>query len=144
MDFVYNDGGRSEAGFKGATGDCVTRAIALVTGKPYIEVYNALNELAQDERIGKRKKKKSNARTGVYKRTSKKYLSSLGWKFKALMLIGTGCKAHLKKDELPNGTIIAVVSRHFTVVKDGVIYDTHNPSRGGTRCVYGYYYRDAN
>ena len=25
------------------------------------------------------------------------------------------------------------------IVIDGVIQDTHNPSRGGTRCVYGYY-----
>ena len=27
MEFVYNDSGRSEAGFKGTTGDCVCRAI---------------------------------------------------------------------------------------------------------------------
>lgn len=32
MTFVYDDGGRSAAGFKGKTGDCVTRAIAIATG----------------------------------------------------------------------------------------------------------------
>jgi hypothetical protein len=32
MTFVYDDGGRSAAGFKGKTGDCVTRAIAIGTG----------------------------------------------------------------------------------------------------------------
>jgi hypothetical protein len=24
-------------------------------------------------------------------------------------------------------------------VIDGVVHDTHDPRRGGTRCVYGYY-----
>jgi hypothetical protein len=31
------------------------------------------------------------------------------------------------------------VSKHLSAVIDGVIQDTHNPSRGGSRCVYGYY-----
>jgi len=31
------------------------------------------------------------------------------------------------------------LSRHLTTVIDGVIYDTYDPSREGTRCVYGYY-----
>ncbi len=29
--------------------------------------------------------------------------------------------------------------RHYTAVIDGVINDTHDPSREGTRCVYGYW-----
>ena len=32
--WLYNDGGRTAAGFKGETGDCVTRAIAIATGLP--------------------------------------------------------------------------------------------------------------
>lgn len=35
MQFQYNDGGRAEAGFKGTTGDCVCRAIAIATERPY-------------------------------------------------------------------------------------------------------------
>jgi hypothetical protein len=46
---------------------------------------------------------------------------------------------HLRADELPSGTLIVKVSKHLSAVIDGVIQDTHNPSRGGTRCVYGYY-----
>jgi hypothetical protein len=42
MKFVYNDGGRAAAGYKGNAGDCACRAIAIATGKPYQEVYNAL------------------------------------------------------------------------------------------------------
>ena len=34
------------------------------------------------------------------------------------------------------------LSRHITAVVDGVIHDTHDPSRKGTRCVYGYWYQE--
>ena len=46
---------------------------------------------------------------------------------------------HLKKDELPSGTLIVSCSKHITVVKDGVLHDTYDCSRRGTRCVYGYW-----
>lgn len=155
MQFIYNDGGRTAAGFKGTTGDCVTRAIAIVTGIPYIEVYDALNKLATKERTGKRKKKISNARSGVYRSTYHKYLISLGYTWTPTMLIGQGCKVHLRASELPSGRLIVTVSRHLTAVIDGVIHDLYNPQREGCysqmingvqtavptpgRCVYGYY-----
>ncbi len=138
MEFNYNDGGRAKY-FKGKTGDCVTRAIAIATGKDYLEVYNVINQLAKKEKITKRKNKKSNARTGVYKDTYKKYLESLGWKWYPCMQIGTGCTTHLCENELPRGVIICKLSRHLVCVKDGVINDTYDCSRGETRCVYGYF-----
>ena len=55
------------------------------------------------------------------------------------MGIGTGCKVHLRKDELPMGRIIVALSKHYAAVIDGVVHDTHDPSRSGTRCVYGYW-----
>lgn len=79
MDFVFHDGGRMAAGYKGMTRDCVTRSIAIATGKPYQEVYDALNRLALTERIGRRKRKLSNSRTGVFRRTYQRYLESLGY-----------------------------------------------------------------
>lgn len=142
MKFNYNDGGRNDAGYKGSTGDCVTRSISIVTGKPYQEVYDTLNQLSESERIGKRKKKKSNSRTGVYKQTYDKYLKSLGYKWIPTMQIGSGCNVHLCKDELPSGRIIVKVSKHLTAVIDKVINDTYDCSRGGSRCVYGYYTKD--
>ena len=139
MEYQFNDGGRSEAGFKGKARDCVTRAIAIATERPYKEVYDALNVLGQVERIGKNKKNKSTARSGVFKQTVSRYMESIGWAWTPTMKIGSGCKVHLRKGELPNGRLIAKVSKHMTAVLDGVIHDTHNPSREGTRCVYGYY-----
>lgn len=137
--FTYDDGGRKAAGYKGETGDCVCRAIAIATGKPYQEVYDALNEASKSERTGKRKRGKSNARTGVYKATIRKYLESLGWKWTPTMAIGQGCKVHLRANELPRGTIIVSVSKHLVTVIDHVVHDTSDPSRDGTRCVYGYF-----
>lgn len=143
MEFIYNDGGRLRY-FKGKdVRDCVTRSIAIATGKDYKEVYDALNELAKRERTGKRKKKVSNSRSGVYRTTYEKYLKSIGWEWTPTMKIGTGCRVHLREDELPSGTLIVKVSRHLTCVKDGVIYDTFDPSDDGERCVYGYYTKKA-
>jgi hypothetical protein len=122
-----DDGGRAAAGFKGKTGDCVTRAIAIATGKPYREVYDALNEHAHRQR----KRGKSNARTGVYKVTRNKYLATLGWKWTPTMQIGSGCKVHLRADELPSGRLVVGLSRHDVAVIDGVIHDTHDCSRNG-------------
>jgi hypothetical protein len=139
MDFVFHDGGRVAAGYRGKTGDCVTRSIAIATCKTYQEVYDALNGLAQGERISKRKKRRSSSRTGVYRRTYQRYLESLGWQWTATMSIGSGWQVHLRASELPAGPLLVRVSRHLTAVIDGVLYDTHNCSRGGMRCVYGYF-----
>ena len=65
--------------------------------------------------------------------------SELGFEFVATMTIGSGCKVHLKAEELPKGTIICRVSNHYVTVIDGVINDTYDCSRNGTRCVYGYW-----
>lgn len=67
------------------------------------------------------------------------YLESLGWTWTPTMRIGSGCRVHLRADELPGGRLIARLSKHLVAVIDGVIRDTHDCSRGGSRCVYGYY-----
>lgn len=139
MQFQFNDGGRSDAGYKGNAGDCVVRSIAIATGKPYQEVYDAINAAAVSERVGKRKRGKSSSRTGVYKGTTRKYLESLGWTWTPTMLIGSGCKVHLRSDELPTGRLIVALSKHMAAVIDGVLHDLDDCSRDGMRCVYGYW-----
>ena len=134
MRFVMTDGGRAAAGFKGSTGDCVTRAIAIAANKPYREVYDALNQTAKE--MGDNF---SSARKGVHRRVYDKYLKSIGAKWTATMSVGSGCQVHLSEDELPKGKIVARCSRHVIAVIDGVVHDNHDPSRDGRRCVYGYY-----
>ena len=137
--YIFNDGGRKAADYKGHTGDCVTRSIAIVTGKSYKEVYDALNKLSETEYLGKRMKRNSNARTGVHRKTYQKYLESLGYEWIPTMQIGQGCTTHLRSDELPAGRLIVRVSKHITSMIDGVINDTYDCSREGSRCVYGYF-----
>jgi hypothetical protein len=140
MKYVYDDGGRAAAGFKGKTGDCVCRAVAIATGRPYREVYDELTALGWNSwraywRDG----------DGLYvpneegRRRTRAYIEGLGWKWTPTMRIGQGCKVHLRADELPAGRLIASVSHHLVAVIDGVIHDIHDCSRDGTRCVYGYF-----
>jgi len=150
MEFKFNDGGRAAAGYKGFTGDCATRAIAIATNIPYQNVYNALqamNKLYAEnhhDRVAKSILKGGGGSgttpsNGVFKIISCEYLISLGWEWVPTMRIGQGCRVHLKSNELPSGRLIVQVSKHLVAVIDGVIHDTHDCSRGGTRCVYGYF-----
>lgn len=136
MKFQYNDGGRSKAGYKGQADDCVCRAIAIATGLDYEEVYRSLNTLCSAARG---RAAKGRARTGVFRKVYEAYLNTLGWEWVPTMAVGQGCKVHMKADELPSGTIILRLSRHLCTVIDGVAHDTMDHSRGGTRCVYGYF-----
>lgn len=171
MEFVYNDGGRAAAGYKGHAGDCVVRAIAIASGKPYQEVYDALNRAAKSQQPLRGsympRHLKSSSRNGVYRKIYEPYLLALGFKWTPTMKIGSGCKVHLVADELPSGTLIVAVSKHLTTVIDGVIHDTHDPQRAwitfgpnivtdengqqgnevlsvSRRCVYGYYTAPTN
>ena len=146
MQFIYDDGGREASGYKGKTGDCVTRAVAIATGLPYHEVYDRLAEGNATQRITKRTSAKiAGKRTASHgisteRKWFKDYLKSMGWRWVPTMHIGSGCRVHLKADELPSGRIMVRLSRHYTVVIDGVIHDTYDCSRDETRCVYGYWY----
>lgn len=143
MDFVKHTGGR-EKYFRGEAGDCVTRSIAIALNKDYKEVYDVLYELNKDyrKRVHKKNKKHYDSpRNGVMKKVYEKYLADNGWTWVSTMGIGTGCKVHLRENELPNGRLIVRVSKHITCVIDGTLYDTYDCTRGGARCVYGYWYK---
>jgi hypothetical protein len=139
MKFVFSDGGRAASGYKGQADDCVVRAIAIATELPYQEVYDLVNQYGTKERRGKRKRSRSNARTGVYPITLRKVMAALGWVWQPTMSIGSGCTVHLREAELPPGRLVVSVSKHTCAVIDGVLHDTHDGSRKGTRCVYGYW-----
>ena len=146
LELRISDGGRAAAGFKGKTGDCVVRSISIVSGLPYKKIYEDLKKANEEFRVTSKsrlakslKQKNDSPRLGTHRIVVKKYLKTLGWNWTPTMFIGQGCKVHLKKDELPSGILIVSCSKHITVVKDGVLYDTYDCSRRGTRCVYGYW-----
>lgn len=135
MEFKFNDGGRSNY-FKGKGGDCVTRAIAIVTGKDYKEVYDILAEGNATQRKGKREGSRAGKRTALRGINTKRkwfqdLMKSWGFEWVPTMKIGQGCKVHLQADELPKGRIICSIAKHYTAVIDGVINDTFNPNRNG-------------
>lgn len=146
IELKINDGGRTAAGFKGKTGDCAVRSIAIATNLPYKKIYDDLYKANEEFRTTSRtklaknlKKKNDSPRTGTHRIVIKKYLMQLGWSWTPTMFIGQGCKVHLKRDELPSGILIVSCSKHITVVKNRVLHDTYDCSRNGTRCVYGYW-----
>jgi hypothetical protein len=132
--WTYDDGGRAAAGFRGETGDCATRAITIAAGEDYRVVYEELNYLAKQMGINA-----SSARTGVDVRVFRRWMTGNGWRWTPTMFIGSGCRVHLRGDELPGGVLIARCSRHWAAVIDGVVHDTHDSTRDGIRCVYGYW-----
>jgi len=146
LEFKVNDGGRAAAGYKGQAGDCVVRSIAIATGMPYQKVYDDLYQANNEFRNTSRtklarslKQRHDSPRSGTHRVVLKKYLANLGWQWTPTMFVGQGTKVHLKKEELPMGTLIVSCSKHLTVVIDGVLHDVFDCSRNGTRCVYGYW-----
>lgn len=133
MLWIFSDGGRKEAGYKGDVRDCACRSIAIATGKPYQEIYKGLNDLSKSMH------KKSSARDGMNKDVIRKFMELEGWEWVPTMFIGKGCKVHLTDGELPTGRLIVSVSKHITAVIDSVIHDDHDPQRASGRCVYGYW-----
>ena len=136
------------AGFKGGAGDCVVRAIAIAAEMPYMQVYDDLRDAnahyaqSRNNRLARRLNSTgSSPRNGNHRNVFHDYILSHGFTWVPTMKIGGGCQVHMCADELPLGTLIVRVSKHLTAIVDGVIQDTHDPSRGGSRCVYGYYIR---
>ena len=135
MTFQKNDGGMVEAGFKKPKSDCVVRAIAIATEMTYAEANDLINQVA-----GKDVDARNN---GVNKKVWKDLMKQLGWTWTPTMLVGSGCKVHLVANELPMGRLVISVSKHLTVMIDGVIHDVYpNVARGGKRAVYGYWKKD--
>lgn len=147
MNFQFNDGGREQSGYKGSAGDCVTRAIAIVSGKTYSEVYDRMfmeiKKFATKRSAAAKKAGRGGGRAGttprngISKNVYHKYLvEEIGMIWTPTMLIGQGTKVHLKENELPPGKLIVQCARHLTTVINGVINDTWNCSG---KCVFGYY-----
>lgn len=140
--FIKHDGGRALSGFRGDTGDCVTRAVAIASQVPYADVYARVQAESKAERKQRGTGRRSNARTGVFTNRVwfKRYMIELGFEWTPTMGIGTGCTTHITPGELPpTGRHVLSLSRHCAAWVNGVLFDMYDCSRDGTRCVYGYW-----
>jgi len=125
--FVYNDGGRSEAGFKTQT-DCGIRAVAIACDISYKDARGILKKAAKNGKQGN-----GQIANGIYKEDLNTALETLGFKWSPAPKF-EGRKA--KHYDLPKGKVIAKMSKHFVAVIDNVIHDTWDSSE---KMVYGYW-----
>lgn len=148
LDFVADYGG----GPMVTRGDCVTRAIAIAGEMPYDYIYDALSRGTRTQRVTAGSRRNTSARNGVSVRRKwfRDAMETWGFRWTPTMSIGSGCKVHLLKGELPAGRLVVSLSKHYTAVVDGVIHDTYDPTRADLaftdgerrlihRCVYGYW-----
>jgi hypothetical protein len=141
LPWTFDDGGRAASGRRGHAGDCVVRAIAIATGADYDDTYDRMargNASLAVRRDGSRRAR--SARNGVAPVVYKAHLAAAGWVWTATMGFGTGTTHHVAVDEVPMvGPVILRLSRHLVAVVDGVVRDTGDPGRGGSRAVYGWW-----
>ena len=95
IELKINDGGRAAAGYKGKTGDCVVRSIAIATNLPYQKIYDDLYKINEEFRTTSRTKlakslepKNDSPRTGTHRVVLKRYLKELGWNWTPTMFVG--------------------------------------------------------
>jgi hypothetical protein len=151
--WVKDDGGRRKSGIaraagrKDAAGDCVVRAIAIATERPYCDVHDALT-LASVRYVyagrasewSKWAKRRGGVRTfdpdhGCSDEVYAPYLESLGWS----CVSPKGQRVRLRADELPRGRLIVSIHRHLVAVIDHVIHDTHDCGGAGRVPVKDYW-----
>lgn len=145
MPWVYNDGGYATSGFTGKHPNQVVVALAIATGQPYRETYHAVYR-RQVEYVRRTRRKHIKAKgaaiseVGVWPEVSRAYLRELDWTWTPVMKVGSGVTMHLRYDELPDEVLlIASVSRGLVTVVNGVAQAIDDPSRGGSRAVYGFW-----
>jgi hypothetical protein len=113
QDFVWDDGGRSKAGFVGLTGDCVPRAISIATGIAYRDVYHALQQSSPQS-----------PRYGVSESVYSQYLKQRGWQHRR---IDGGL---VDEEKFPDGLVIIGCQKtypskgHLFALVEGSIRDT--------------------
>ena len=119
--FIFADGGRADAGYKGKTGDCVVRAVAIATGIDYKTAYN-LPAL----------KVAGGAFTGPAMRLTSSGTVGIGIARQNL-LAAKPMPPTLPK---PKVTTASSLPASLAAVRDGVVYDTYDSSH---KMVYGYF-----
>jgi hypothetical protein len=126
MNWYYHDGGRKQAGYGKAKGDCVTRAIAIITNLPYINTYELVNRYCSMER-----NRKSSASEGVSKKTIDRIMKNLGF---------TWIPKRFKwGEERIEGKVILNLSAHVIPVVGEKYYDISPNQIKKGEMIYGYW-----
>ena len=126
MTYQYHDGGRKQAGYGRAKGDCVTRAIAIVTNLSYINAYELVNRFCRQE-----KNQVSSAGAGVRKKTIDRIMKNLGFSWIP--------KRFKWGEEQIEGKVILNLSAHVVPMIGDCYYDVSPNQIKKGDIVYGYW-----
>lgn len=122
MQYQYNDGGRSAVFNTPGNNDCVTRAIAILTGRPYMEIWGGIIATGTV---------KKNGSVLTFNPKFQEYAQSLG-------LTWVPITNHLKDIRFPKRAA-AQLNGHMVAIIDGVMHDTYNPSPAGLKTCHGFW-----
>ena len=129
--YRYDDGGRASAGYRGETGDCVVRAIAICTGEDYRSVYATMAEHMKSNGYAasgnayatRERNRKAPRRRGqlTAKRVQDRVLEAYGF-----------TKVRLPAGERPTyaevhhryGDCVVGTTKHVAAIVDGALRDT--------------------
>ncbi len=130
MDFQFNNGNCIGTTYRFK----YYRALSIILNKPWQKIKKDIQSFRKQI-----KKRKKISNYDIFQKCVELYLASLYFEWTPFMTKGSGVIVHLKKDELPNGKILASISGQLIAIIDGIHQDIEDKSRNGTRAVYGYY-----
>ena len=157
-EFVYDDGGMYASGdsfrefaprqktayLENVAAHDHIRAIAIASGFGWAKIKEEYKQFENEHgEFGRSWKKHGSGVKGrelEHAKCVRAFIEEvLGWEWKPVMKIGSGVTMHCRKRELPKGDLILKCSKYFMASIDGVIHDTYDYTRDGTRAVYGYW-----
>ena len=130
IDYRYDDGGRAAAGYRGKTGDCVVRAIAICAREDYRAVYRTMaehmkgngyaasgNAYATRERNRKAPRRKGQT---TARRVQDRVLELYGFR---KVRLPAGERPTFTEAHRHYGDCIVVTTKHVAAVVDGALRD---------------------
>lgn len=125
ISYEKDDGGRKDAGFKGTTGDCLTRAIAIITKKSYKEVYDSVcDEMKKHGYVasGNARQQKHIKGKRHPKRIQEDVLEKHGFK-KIRKSRGMSNLTYTEAVKNYGENLIVTTTKHFASIENGVLKD---------------------
>ena len=125
--YSLDDGGRAAAGFKGQAGDCVVRAIAILTRAPYAAVYArmaAAMKQAGYSASGNGDRQKP--RPGLRPRLTARQVQNLVKRSYGLRRVdlGRGARPTYTQAWQLHGNCLVGTTKHVAAIVDGTLRDT--------------------
>ena len=124
IDYHYDDGGREAAGYRGRTGDCVVRAIAICTGEDYRAVYLTMAEhMKRNGYATRERNRKAPRRKGQIAalRVQDRVLEVYGFR---KVRLPAGARPTFTEAHRRYGDCVVGTTKHVAAIVDGVLRDT--------------------